>query len=288
MEGSDMPGACDCHTHVFLAPERYPFAPGRRYTPTEASVAELQALLARLGLGRVVIVQPSVYGTDNTATLAGIREIGTDRARGIAGIDASTSDEDLRRLARGGFRGIRANLEMDGEADSDRAAAGLRRLADRIAPLGWHIQIYAPLHLIASLSDTLTTLPVPVVLDHFASARAELGPGQPGFAEVLAMVRTGRVHVKLSGAYRASATPPYADVAPLARALIAAGPSQLVWGSDWPHPDPHGPAGSAAADPRPGLPVDDAGVLGLLDQWTDDPAIKRAILVENPDRLYFS
>ena len=282
-----MPGGCDCHTHVFLDPGRYPYGAGRRYTPAEASVEQLAALLSRLGLDRVVIVQPSVYGTDNSATLAGVRQLGPARARGIAGIDDRTSEAELQALAEAGFRGVRANLEMDGEADPGRAAATLRRIADRIAPLGWHIQIYAHLPLIAALADVIPALPVTVVLDHFASARAELGPDQPGFDRVLDLIRTGRVYVKLSGAYRSSDTAPYRDVAPLARALIGAAPRQLVWGSDWPHPDVHGPAGSGPADVRPGLPIDDPAVLGLIDAWTDDPAVKRAILVDTPDRLYF-
>ncbi len=283
-----LPGGCDCHTHVFLNRAAYPYSAGRRYTPAEASVGDLERLLARLGLTRVVIVQPSVYGTDNSATLAALRQIGPERARGVAGIDARTPDSELHILREGGFRGVRVNLEMDGEADPTRAAETLRATAARIAPLGWHIQIYSQLRLIAALADVIPSLPTPVVLDHFASARAELGPGQPGFDEVLAMLRTGRVYVKLSGAYRSSDAAPYGDVAPLARALIAADPARLVWGSDWPHPDPHGPAGSGPTDVRPGLAINNPAVLGLLDGWTGDPAVKRAILVDNPDRLYFS
>lgn len=282
-----LPGGCDCHTHVFLDQTSYPYAEGRRYTPAQASVAELERLLARLGLTRVVIVQPSVYGTDNSAALVGLRQFGPDRARGIAGIDARTPDGELHALHAAGFRGVRVNLEMAGEADPTQAAATLRSIAARVAPLGWHVQIYAQLRLISALAEVIPALPVPVVLDHFASARAELGPDQPGFGEVLGLLRTGRVYVKLSGAYRASDAAPYRDVAPLARALIATDPARLVWGSDWPHPDLHGPLGSGPFDVRAGLPIDDPALLGLLDDWTDDPAVKRAILVDNPDLLYF-
>ena len=282
-----LPRGCDCHTHIFLDQASYPYAEGRRYTPAEASVADLERLLARLGLSRVVIVQPSVYGTDNAATLAGLRQLGPDRARGIAVIDADTPDGEFQVLQAAGIRGVRVNLEMDGEADPSQAAATLRSVATRVAPLGWHVQIYSQLRLISALADVIPTLPVPVVLDHFAGARAELGPDQPGFGEVLGMLRTGRVYVKLSGAYRSSDVAPYRNVAPLARVLIATDSARLVWGSDWPHPDLHGPTGSGPFDVRPGLPIDDPAVLGLLDDWTDDPAVKRAILVDNPDRLYF-
>ncbi len=279
--------ACDCHTHVFLDRARYPFVADRKYTPPPASCEDLQALLAGLGLERVVIVQPSVYGTDNSATLAGIREIGLDRARGVAVITEDTGRREMDRLADAGVRGIRMNFEHKGEGDHTRAARQLAAMAQKIAPYRWHIQVYARLHLIASLFDAIRGLPVPVVFDHFAGARGEAGLDQPGLAGVLDLVRDGRAYVKFSAAYRSSdRAPDYADIAPIARAFVAANPDRIVWGSDWPHPDPHRPPGSTFEDVCPPLPVDDGGVFALLAGWANDETVYRKILGDNPARLY--
>jgi predicted TIM-barrel fold metal-dependent hydrolase len=276
-------GACDCHTHVFLDQARFPFSPDRKYTPPPASCEDLKSLLGSLGLDRVVIVQPSVYGADNSATLAGLGEIGLDRARGVAVIDAEVSRAEMNRLMDAGVRGIRVNFELKGEADERRAARQLETMAAKIAPYGWHIQIYAQLRLLATLLDTLRGLPVPLVFDHFAGARGEQGLDQPGLAGVIDLVREGRAYVKLSAAYRSShRQPDYADLAPIARAFINANPDRVVWGSDWPHPDPTLPPNDVSAP----LPVDDSGVFSLLAQWTNDERAYRKVLQENPARLY--
>lgn len=280
-------GACDCHTHVFLDRANYPFAADRKYTPPPASTEDLQTLLGALGLDRVVIVQPSVYGADNAATLDGIRQFGLDRARGVAVIEDGTSRGEMEALAAGGVRGIRMNFELKGEADHARAARHLEAMADKVAPFGWHIQIYAKLHLIAAFAGTIRKLPVPIVLDHFAGAMAADGINQPGLAEVVDLVRHGNGYVKVSAAYRSSRNPPdYADIAPLARAFIAANPDRVVWGSDWPHPDPTQPPGATFEHVSAPLPVDDAGVFSLLAGWAGDAATYRKILSDNPARLY--
>lgn len=276
-------GACDCHTHVFLDPALYPFAKTRKYTPPQASSAELTSLLGSLGLERVVIVQPSVYGADNSATLAGIQDIGLDRARGVAVIEDGTSAAELERLAAGGIRGIRVNFELSGEHDHKRAARHLEDMADKVAPHGWHIQVYAQLPLIAAFLDTIRDLPVPVVLDHFAGAAGAKGVDQPGLAGVIDLVGTGRAYVKVSAAYRSSLQPPdYPDLSAIAQALIDANPDRILWGSDWPHPDPT----RRPEEVSPPLPIDDAGVFSLLARWARDEATYRKILLDNPARLY--
>ena len=285
--GFEVPrGACDCHVHVF-EPARFPYWSGRGYTPPPATAPELLALQHALHMDRVVIVTPSVYGTDNAATLDGMRQLGPQRARGVAVIDEATSPAQLDAMARAGIRGVRVNLEQAGVFDPAASAKRLDAAVRQIAGRPWHLQIYARLSVLAALKDQLAALPVPVVLDHFAGARAALGPQQPGFDAVLDLVRAGKAYVKISGAYRASdKAPDYPDVAPLARALVAANPDRLVWGSDWPHPDAAAVPGRKPTDTAPALPIDDGRVLNLLAGWAPDPAIRARILVENPARLY--
>ncbi|HME23740.1 MAG TPA: amidohydrolase family protein [Acetobacteraceae bacterium] len=281
------PGAVDCHVHVFPDPAQFPFWSGRGYTPPVATAAELLALQHALHMDHVVIVTPSVYGTDNRATLDGIRQLGQTRAHGIAVIDENATPADLDALHQAGIRGIRLNLEQAGVFDPAVAARKLDGAAKLLQGRRWHLEMYARTPVIAALSDRFAALSVPVVFDHFAGARAALGPDQPGFAAVLALVKSGKAYVTISGAYRASdRAPDYPDVAPLAKALIATNPERLIWGSDWPHPDPSSVPGRKPTDIAPALPIDDGRVLNLLPEWTSDPAIRTLILVENPKRLY--
>jgi predicted TIM-barrel fold metal-dependent hydrolase len=277
-------GACDCHVHVFGSDAEFPFIRRRGYTPPPARVGELTTLLDALHLSRVVVVQPSVYGSDNSCTLEGMRELGA-RARGVAVIDADTSDTALDEMRQRGVRGVRVNLETAGETDLDVARRNLEAAVARVAPFGWHVQLYTRLSVIAGLQREFAHLPVPVVFDHFGGATAAGGVGQPGFAALLELVQAGHAYVKLSGAYRSSTeAPAYRDVMPLARALIAANPDRIVWGTDWPHP--HAAAPDAALEITPFFDIDDGLLLNNLAEWTDDAAIRRKILVENPARLY--
>lgn len=281
------PGACDCHVHVFPDPARFPFWSGRAYTPPVATADDLLALQKAMGFERVVIVQPSVYGTDNAATLDGLRQLGPQRARGVAVIGADTTNAALDAMQEAGIRGIRVNLETGGVTDSAAAGRILDDAVARIQGRPWHLQVYARLPVIAALQERLSALPMPVVFDHFAGAAAAQGVEQPGFAAVIGLVRAGRAYVKISGAYRASSeAPDYPAVAPLTRALVAANPDRIVWGSDWPHPDSVPVAGRKPTDIAPPMPIDDGRVLNLLAEWVPDAAQRRAILVDNPKRLY--
>jgi predicted TIM-barrel fold metal-dependent hydrolase len=277
-------GACDCHTHVFLDPRAYPWSPARRYTPPPAPIEALAAWHDALGFARVVVVQPSVYAADNAATLQALRVLGPERARGVAVLDAAATDADLQAMHALGVRGVRVNLEIDRASDAAEATAQLRETAARVAPLGWHVQVYANLPLLAACQSVLRALPVPVVLDHYAGAHASGGPEQPGLHAVLALVAEGRAYVKLSAPYRLSAAAGHADMAPIARAFIAAGPDRMLWGSDWPHPQP----GSRPHphDISPPFAVDSAQVLAALRAWTPDARTFDRILVDNPARLY--
>jgi predicted TIM-barrel fold metal-dependent hydrolase len=282
----DVPsGACDCHVHIFGDPQRFPFSPARVYTPPVASPEELAALHKALGIQRVVIVQPSVYGTDNSATLFGIKARGKD-ARGVAVIDAQTPDRDLDAMSAAGICGIRLNLATasitDPAAGRERLQAGLARAQRR----NWHVQMNTAPPMIAAIKDVVLAAPVPVVFDHFGGALTARGPGQPGFQDLVDLVRSGRAYVKISGAYRASTLAGYSDVTPLAKALIAANADRILWGTDWPHPDSATGPGRKPTDLAPPLVIDDGRVLNLLPVWEPDPAVRRKILVDNPARLY--
>jgi predicted TIM-barrel fold metal-dependent hydrolase len=279
-------GACDCHTHLHPDPAKFPFFAGRSYTPEPALPEQMAALHKALGIQRVVIVTPSVYGTDNSATLHGITARGTD-ARGVAVIDAKTSENDLDALDRAGIRGIRLNLLTAGINDPNVGRQRLRDALPRAAKRNWHVQINTTPAMVAAISDLVATSPVPLVFDHFAGARPELGLAQPGYPELLDLVRSGKAYIKISGVYRSSKrAPDYPDMAPFAKALIAANADRVLWGTDWPHPDPAPPPGGKATDVTPLLQLDDGRLLNLLAVWAPDAAVRRKILVDNPARLY--
>ena len=141
--------------------------------------------------------------------------------------------------------------------------------------------------MITAIRDLVAASPVPVVFDHFGGAQAELGVGQPGFADLVALVKSGKAHVKISGAYRASKKgPDFADATPLAQALIAANADRIVWGTDWPHPDSVTPPGKQISDVTPLFQIDDGLLLNQLPVWTPDAAVRKKILVDNPAKLY--
>jgi len=283
-------GACDCHTHVFLDSADFPFAPGRRYTPPPAPIESLLEWQARLGLQRVVIVAASVYGEDNASVLHALRQLGPQQARGVATLGKSLDERALDELHAAGVRGVRVNLEIDEERDIGRATDDLLRVADRIAPRGWHVQVYANLRLLAECAHTLRTIATPIVLDHFAGWRLGVDPQDDATAghwgPVLDLVSAGKAWVKLSAAYRVApdgASDP--TVAAIARRLIEANPARMLWGSDWPHPDPS-PKAVRDGIHQP-FRVDLSNVLEHLGQWCDnDDALRRRVLVDNPAALY--
>ena len=278
--------ACDCHTHVFCDPQRFPFWSGRTYTPETATVNETHALHHALHVERIVIVNSLVYGTDNSCMVDALRQLG-HRARGIALIDDHTSDAQLDALTHAGVRGIRLNFVDLGVPDAafvrQRFQAAVKRLAGR----DWHIQIYSGLSVVEALQDDVMAAPLPIVFDHFAGARASLGVSQTGFSVLLKLIRSGKAYVKISAAYRVSDHPPdYPDVTPLAQALIAANPQRVLWGTDWPHPDSSRRAGRSAFDIAPLLQIDDGRLFNQLPLWAPNENVRRTILVENAARLY--
>jgi len=256
------PGAVDCHHHVYD-----PAAPGGK--PHEAAwLADHARLLARLGVQRHVLVQPSTYGFDNTLHLAALADSGPSRARMVAVVPPDAPLPALRALAAQGVVGARANLVQGiplGPAD-------VAPLARHIAELGWHLQVFASAETIARLGPTLREAPCPVVFDHFAQLPLAGWDAHPAWAVVMDLLQAGRGWVKLSSPYSLDQANPLA-VGPLARALVAAAPQRMVWGTNWPHPN------------ATTLP-DDAALLDALAEWAPDAATRHAILVDNPTRLY--
>jgi predicted TIM-barrel fold metal-dependent hydrolase len=283
----DVPaGACDCHTHIHADPEKFPFYVGRVYTPEPASPEEMSALHKALRIERVVIVTPSVYGPDNSATLFGMTARGAT-ARGVAVIDDKTGESELDALQQAGFRGIRLNLATSGVNDPNVARQRFQAAVDRMKARGWHVQLFTSLAVISAIKDLVAVAPVPVVFDHFGGAQAALGVDQPGFADLLELVKSGKAYVKISGAYRASKlAPDYPDAAPLSRALIAANAERIVWGTDWPHPDSVTPPDRKITDVTPLFQIDDGRLFNQLPVWAPNEAVRRKILVDNPARLY--
>ena len=278
--------ACDCHTHIFGNPRQFPLWDGRAYTPEMASPEEMAALHRFLHLDRVVIVTPSVYGTDNSATLYGMKARGVS-ARGVAVIGQTTPESDLDAMGMAGIRGIRLNLASAGQIDHATARERFQEACARVARRHWHIQIFTNLPTISALRDLVSDSPAPVVFDHFGGVQAALGLAQPGFADLVELVRSGKAYVKISGAYRCSTqAPDYADIAPFAKALIAANADRVIWGTDWPHPNSVTPAGRQPTDVTPLFRIDDGRLLNQLPVWAPEPAVRTKILVDNPARLY--
>ena len=283
----DVPaGACDCHTHIHADPAQFPYDAGRVYTPEMASPEEMSALHKALHVERVVIVTPSIYGPDNSATLFGIKARGAT-ARGVAVIDDKTSESDLDEMGKSGIKGIRINLAQAGINDPTVGRKRLEAAIERVKGRGWHVQCYTNLALLTNIKDVLASSPVPIVFDHFGGADASRGLEQPGWAELVDGVKSGKVYVKISGAYRLSnKAPDYPDAVPFAKALIAANPERIVWGTDWPHPDSVTPPGNKPTDVTPLFQIDDGRLLNQLAVWAPDAGTRKKILVDNPARLY--
>jgi predicted TIM-barrel fold metal-dependent hydrolase len=281
----DVPaGACDCHIHVIGPQAKYPMAADRVYTPPECGVPQLRAHLKQLNLSRVVLIQPSFYGTDNTFQLLSAKEIGNS-ARVVIVIDEKTTDKEIANMVKMGARGVRMNLSTGGIFDPDVARKQMLTLANRVKDFKLHIQVYSSAKVIAALSDTIQNLPVPVVLDHFASIKATDFQKQAELPAIMDLVKSGNVYVKLSGIYRISkAEPDYAEVKDLAQLFIQTNSDRMVWASDWPHTNTI--PGIPATQVTPYRIVNDVRVLDLLPEWAPNRQDLVKILVSNPARLY--
>lgn len=284
MSGMSWPaGACDCHTHVVGDAARYPMIPQRHYTPGPAPHEALVAHLEHLGLQRCVIVQPSFYADDNRCMLDSLQRL-QGAGRGVAVLDEGASDATLEALHAAGVRGLRINVESGGVRDAGAAEEPLRRWADRLAPLGWHLQLYAAHTTIVALAPLLAALRVPVVLDHFAMVPAGSTPADVAVRGVRALLAAGNAYVKLSAPYRVAETDPVAAAAALAQAFIDANPARVLWGSDWPHTNRE--PGKTAHERSRYRDVAPAALTSSIERWLPTAALQRQVLVDNPARLY--
>lgn len=269
------PGACDAHLHVY--DPRFAETPGPRLTatPLNATAADYRALRESMGTTRAVIVQPRVYGTDNSCTLDAIVQLGAADTRGIAVVRPDVDERTLETLHAGGIRGVRMTLHA--AAGAPTRLEMLEPIAARIAPFGWHLQLHLQAEQIAEHARTISNLPCPVVFDHLARLPVgREGLKHPAFDTVRGMLQDGRAWLKLSGPYlnTREGAPSFADTLPVAHAWVDAAPSRLVWGSDWPHAT------------EQAHPPDTLALRDLLAAWVPDAQLRRRILVDNPCALY--
>jgi D-galactarolactone isomerase len=264
------PNACDCHMHIYDAARFPPLRPGSRMQ-RDAAVTQYRLLQKRIGTTRTVVVTPAVYATDNRVTLDAISQLGRNNARGVAVIHPTVSDAELRTLANGGICGIRFTQFDPATAVTTRDM--IEPLSRRVHELGWHVQIHMRGDQIVEAAELWQRLGCQIVFDHFGRLPRPAGVEHAGFAIIRRLIENGRTWVKLSGAYLDSKTPGYGDITSTARAYIALAPQRVLWGSDWPHP-------TETSKPN------DAVLFDLLSEWAPEAAIRRRILVENPQNLY--
>ncbi|MEI7806036.1 MAG: amidohydrolase family protein [Hyphomicrobiales bacterium] len=263
------PGSTDAHCHVFGPASRFPYAPNRRYTPDDAPKEALAALHKHLGIERTVIVQASCHGTDNRAMLDAIAA-NPARFRGVALVDDKFTDADYAKLQDGGVRGVRFNFVKHLGGAPDMGV--FNRVLDRVKGMGWHVVLHLDAPDIASLSDMIRKLPLPVVIDHMGRVPAAGGVEQPAFRALLELVKMESCWIKVCGSERIS-MPPYTPAIPIAAALMKASPDRTLWGTDYPHPN-------ATHD------ADEADLVDLVPKFAPDAAAQKRVLVDNPARLY--
>lgn len=266
-------GTCDCHMHVIYPESQFPFIPGKENVFPEHSCADYRAVADSLGIERCVIVLPPFYDFDNASACLAVQEIGLP-ARAVVNISPDVSEADLEALDRAGARGANFFMLPGGCLDWD----ALKPVAEKVHALGWHVQIQLDGCLLADHADLLASLPTNVVIDHIGKFLGPADLDHPGFLALLRLLDEGRTYVKLSAPYESSVdAPPYMkDAGKRASALIKEAPERMLWASNWPH------LGHPALADKP----DNATMLDVLSAWTDDASVRKAILVDNPARLY--
>ena len=268
------PGSCDSHAHICGPVSRYPYSAERIYTPPDALLAHYRKMLETLGVERGVLVQPSVYGSDNRALLDALAHAGPS-FRGVAVIEPTCTDAQLRDMHAAGIRGVRINIVDRKQGKGELPLAELHSLAERIGPYGWHIELLMHVDAFPDLARDLGDVPVPLVFGHLGYVRPGCPVDDPGFMGLLDLMREGRAWAKLTGPYRISTQAlPYPDTTARARILVDAAPTQVIWGSDWPHVMVKG------------VMPNDGELCDLLVDWVPDVARRRQVLVDNPARLY--
>jgi 2-pyrone-4,6-dicarboxylate lactonase len=272
--------SCDTHFHVFGPPEKFPFLSTHEYTPPAAPLEHYIKMIQVIGIERAVVVQPSVHGLDNSATLDAIKS-SNGKFRAVGRIDDQTPKSELRRLHESGIRSIRFNL-LDRPRGNVRLDV-LDRCIENVAQLGWSVDLHIDMTNLIAQEKRIRSMPTPVVIDHIARVRPSDGLNQPGFQLLLELLKLKHVWVKVSGADKICTTKvysyfglPFIEVIPYARAVIAAAPDRIVWGSDWPHSNNF----------SPGHTPNDGDLIDLLAAFAPDETTRKTILVDNPAALY--
>lgn len=268
------PNACDTHAHICGPIASHPYSERRVYTPADALQPDYEHLLQTLGVERAVLVQPSVYGTDNTVMLNAMAKFGR-RCRGVAVVDDDVEDRELETLHAAGVRGVRINVVDVAENKGVLPMASLSTLATRVRERGWHVEFLMHVDEFPDLDRTFANFPVDIVLGHLGYLKTSQGTANAGFQALLRLMQSGKAWVKLTGPYRISTGPfPHRDTIPFAHALLEAAPDRVIWGSDWPHVMVKG------AMPN------DGDLADLLLDWVPDAALCERVLVANPAKLY--
>lgn len=271
--------ACDSHAHIFGPYGAYPLADDRSYTPPENPLARYLAHLQRIGFARGVLVTASACGTDNSVILDALAQA-PDQLRGVAVTGDEVDRASLVRWRQAGIRGLRFNLyAVDGKTvyRNGVGLASLERLAPVMRDLGLHAQIWIHAPDLVQLAPRLLRLNITLVIDHMGRMNASRGTQDPGFQQLLRMLKDGDAWTKISGADRnTNRFGEYDDIDAYARQIIAANPEQVVWGSDWPHINYYEP-----------VHVPDDGILlNTLARWLPEEKSREQVLSINPARLY--
>lgn len=268
-------GSIDTHVHIFES--HFPLFEGRGYNPPDSTLEDLIHLHQTLGIDRVVFTQPSVYGVDNSAILKGMNVLNEkipNKARGVCAIKMDASENFLQELHGQGIRGVRLNLDNKGGMPLELKE--ISKLEDKIKSLGWHLEYLFPGKDIVELEPVLSNASVPISIGHFAYQPATAGINSDGFKTLLKLVKDGNTWIKISGANRVSETdlPPYNDVLPMARALVEANSDNVMWGTDWPHPNKY------EVNPN------DGDLVNWFGEWITDDTMRKQIMVTNSELFY--
>lgn len=264
-------GTCDTHFHVFEP--GYPHVPNPLYTDPDATLAQYLQMAQVLGIDRMVVVQPTFYGTDNSLLLDVLRRTGS-RCRGVVRIDEDIKNTELDRYRELGVRAIRLDLFARADWPTADLIDYVHQMAALAAPRGWHLQFYTPGTVVRDLLPMLVDLDHPFVIDHMGYMLESDGLTAADFDRLLGVLRGGRCWIKLSGPYRIAKSKPLSFVEPVALALVQTRPDRLLWGSDWPH--------------LPNGQRDTGELLNLLADWAPDDADRQQILVDSPTALFFA
>ena len=267
--------ACDTHAHIMGPSARYAYSPARIYTPPDCVLSDYLHMLDTLGVERAVLVQPSVYGTDNTVMLEAMKAAG-GRLRGVAVVAEDIADEELKILDAAGVRGVRVNIvDVKDRKPGTLPMESLSELARRIAPLNWHMELLMHADEFPDLDRAFADFPVEIVLGHLGYMNIGKAPDDPGFQGLLTLMKSGRAWVKLTGPYRITAAPlPYPDTVTCAKALLEANRERVIWGTDWPHVM------------LKGRMPNDGDLADVLFDWIPDAALREQVLARNPAKLY--